>query len=140
MGTGRMGGGHSHGNRTSSTADATPASAGGFAALVPRDHAEAFIVRPSEDVFDIEANGRRMAYRFDGKHNYGPQYGGTVALHWSAPELVIETHPDGSAASFEEHYALSRDGKQLTWTLRSKSGPDAPAQEQNRVFVRRETK
>ncbi|HEY8011685.1 MAG TPA: hypothetical protein VIE67_11905 [Rudaea sp.] len=78
MGGHGMGGGRGgHGNHASSRDDSS-ASATASTSVMPREHAHALIIRPSDDVFDIEANGRRMAYRYDGKHNYGPQYGGTV--------------------------------------------------------------
>ncbi len=117
-GGGMGGGGHGtgggrggHGNNSSSNSDSS-AGANANTSVMPREHAHALIIRPSDDVFDIEANGRRMAYRYDGKRNYGPQYGGTVSLTWAAPELVIETHHD-AGGSFEEHYQLSPDGKKL---------------------------
>ena len=84
-GGGMGGGGHGtgggrggHGNNSSSNSDSS-AGANANTSVMPREHAHALIIRPSDDVFDIEANGRRMAYRYDGKRNYGPQYGGTVS-------------------------------------------------------------
>jgi hypothetical protein len=137
MGGHGMGGGRGgHGNHASSRDDSS-ASATASTSVMPREHAHALIIRPSDDVFDIEANGQRMAYRYDGKHNYGPQYGGTVSLTRAAPDLVIETHPDGGG-SFEEHYQLSPDGKKLTLRLRVQQTADGPVQETRRVFVRHE--
>ena len=131
-----MGGGHgSHGGHPSTSSDST-AGANVSTAIVPRENAHALIIRPSDDVFDIEANGRRMAYRYDGKYNYGPQYGGTIALSWAAPELVIETHPDGSTISIEEHYTLSADGKKLTLRMRTQQSADGSMRETRRVYVR----
>jgi hypothetical protein len=139
-GHGGMGGSHGdRGNRSASSSDSS-AGAAANTAIMPRDHARALMIRASDDVFDIEANGRRMAYRYDGKHNYGPQYGGTVALTWAAPELVIETHPDGGGGSIEEHYTLSPDGKKLTLLLRTQHAIDDSVQETRRVFVRRDAK
>lgn len=133
-GGGHMGGrgGHSHGapgTGSSSTSGANAASD----APVPRANAQALIIRQTDDVFDIEVNGQRMAYRFDGKHNYGPQYGGTVSLTWAAPEMVIETHPD-AGGSIEEHYTLAPDGKALTLVVRTQQG-DSTVREIRRVFV-----
>jgi len=137
MGGHGMGGSHGgHGDHSAASGDSTTGANLG-SAMVPRDHARALIIRPSDDVFDIEANGKRMAYRYDGKHNYGPQYGGTVALTWAAPELVIETHPDGGG-SVEEHYTLTPDGKKLTLLLRTQATVGGSVQESRRVFVRRD--
>ena len=134
MGGGSRGG---RGNNTPSSSSSTSAASGNVS-IVPREQAQALIIRPSDDVFDIEANGRRMAYRFDGKHNYGPQYGGTVAMTWSAPELVIETHPDGGGTSIEDHYSLSSDGKKLSLVIRNQRDTDGSVQQTRRVFVRRD--
>ncbi|MGH8121221.1 MAG: hypothetical protein ACREPT_00435 [Rudaea sp.] len=141
---GMGGGGHGfgggrggHRNHAASDDSGTSAAAGASTSIMPREHAGALIIRPSDDVFDIEANGRRMAYRYDGKHNYGPQYGGTVSVTWAAPELVIETHAD-AGGSFEEHYRLSADGKKLTLLLRAQPVAGGSVQETRRVYVRRE--
>ncbi|MGH6996307.1 MAG: hypothetical protein ACREES_11455, partial [Stellaceae bacterium] len=139
---GMGGGGHGFGGRgghrshSSSDSDSgTSAAAGASTSVMPREHAHALIIRPSDDVFDIEANGRRMAYRYDGRLNYGPQYGGTVKLTWTPPELVIETHPDGGG-SYEEHYQLSPDGKKLILRLRAQPVAGGDVQEIRRVYVR----
>ena len=56
-------------------------------------------------------------------------------LAWSAPDMMIETHPDGGGM-IEEHYTLSADGKQLTLHTRIQGAGEDTAHEVNRVFVR----
>ncbi len=133
-GGGGMGGGH-HGRHGQ---DATGANTGTNAVTSgnPRLHANALIIRQSEVVFDIAANGQRMAYRFDNRNNYGAPYGGTVTLTWSAPEMVIETHPDGGG-SIEEHYTLAPDSKRLTLRVREQKSGEDTAREFTRAFVRK---
>ena len=58
------------------------------------------------------------------------------SLTWSAPEMVIETHPD-SGGSIEEHYTLTPDGKKLTLRLRMQDAAADNAREVTRVFVRK---
>jgi hypothetical protein len=139
-GGGGMGGGHGmggHGNRGGGSGSAQNSSTNvEVSTSVPRLKAHALIIRQSDDVFDIDADGRRLAYRFDGKHNYGPVYGGTVSLSWSAPDMVIETHPD-SGGSIEEHYTLTPDGKKLSLRLRMQDAGADTAYEMARVFVRK---
>jgi hypothetical protein len=103
----------------------------------PRLHAHTLIIRQSEVVFDVAADGQRMAYRFDNRNNYGAPYGGTVTLTWSEPEMVIETHPDGGG-SIEEHYTLAPDSKRLTLHIREQKVGEDTAREFTRVFVRNE--
>jgi len=101
----------------------------------PRLQARTLIIRQSEVVFDIAADGARTAYRFDNRNNYGAQYGGTVTLTWSEPEMVIELHPDGGG-SIEERYTLAADGKQLRLSVRTQRAGEEAAHEFKRVFVR----
>ncbi len=135
-GMGGMGGGGHHGRHSQDTSDA---NAGTNAAVpaVPRLNAQALIIRQSDMVFDIDADGRRMAYRFDNRHNYGPIYGGTVTLTWTTPEMVIETHPD-TGGTIEEHYTLSPDGRKLTLRIHQQraGANDDDAHDITRVFVR----
>lgn len=132
-GHGGMGGGrHGHGAQDSTKSR----DAGAADALSdPRLHARTLIIRQSEVVFDIAADGARTAYRFDNRNNYGAQYGGTVALTWSEPEMVIELHPDGGG-SIEERYTLAADGKQLRLSVRTQRAGEEAAHEFKRVFVR----
>jgi hypothetical protein len=133
MGGGGMGGGH-HGRHSQG---ASSAGAGSNAATSgdPRLNAHTLIIRQSDVVFDIAADGQRVAYRFDNRNNYGAAYGGTVTLTWSEPEMVIETHPD-AGGSIEEHYSLSADGKRLTLRVREQAAGTDTAREIRRVFVR----
>lgn len=137
-GGGHMGGGHSGmgggGGRSHGAQSGTPLQVANPLAPVPRLDAQAMIIRQTDDIFDIEVNGQRMAYRFDGKHNYGPQYGGTVSLTWAQPEMVIETHPDGGG-TIEEHYTLAPDGSTLTMLARTERPGDSNVREIKRVFV-----
>jgi hypothetical protein len=139
MGGGGMGGGGmsggGHRGRHSQDAAGGNASTNVAASGDPRVHANALIIRQSEVVFDVAANGQRMAYRFDNRNNYGAPYGGTVTLTWSTPEMVIETHPDGGG-SIEEHYGLSADGKRLTLRIREQRSGEDTARETTRAFVR----
>lgn len=131
-GHGGMGGGH-HGH-------GAPYSNGGTTATVampgndPRLRAHTLIIRQSDTVFDIAADGQRTAYRFDNRNNYGQQYGGTVTLKWLAPEMSIETHPDGGGTIIE-HYTMSDDGKKMALEIRSEQA-DGTAREVRREFHR----
>ena len=126
-----MGGGH-HGR------GAPNASGGATAAAMPgndpRLHAHTLIIRQSDTVFDVAADGQRAAYRFDNRNNYGAQYGGTVTLKWLAPEMSIETHPD-NGGTIIEHYTLSDDGKKMALEIRSEQA-DGSAREIRREFHR----
>ena len=129
-GHGGMGGGHHHTNGTAGAAGGAGAAIGD-----PRINAHALTIRQSEVVFDIAANGKRTAYRFDNRNNYGAAYGGTVNLSWAAPEMVIETHPD-AGGSIEEHYSLSADGKKLTLRVHEQRAGSDSARDVTREFVR----
>jgi len=131
---GGMGGGsgrHGHGAQDSAKARDAAAT---DALPDPRLHARTLIIRQSEVVFDIAADGARTAYRFDNRNNYGAQYGGTVTLTWAEPEMVIESHPD-TGGSIEERYALAADGKQLRLSVRTQRAGEEAAHEFKRVFV-----
>jgi len=125
-----MGGGHHHTNGTAGAAGGAGAAIGD-----PRINAHALTIRQSEVVFDIAADGKRVAYRFDNRNNYGAAYGGTVNLSWAAPEMVIETHPD-AGGSIEEHYSLSADGKKLTLRVHEQRAGSDSAHDVSREFVR----
>ena len=129
---GMGGGGHHHSNGS-----APGAAGGGAIAAVadPRLSAHALTIRQSEVVFDVAADGKRTAYRFDNRNNYGAAYGGTVNLSWAAPEMVIETHPD-AGGSIEEHYSLSDDGKKLTLRVHEQRAGAETAHDVIREFVR----
>ena len=131
-GMGAGGGRHGHGAQDSARARDGAAT---DAPSDPRLHARTLIIRQSEVVFDIAADGARTAYRFDNRNNYGAQYGGTVMLTWSEPEMVIESHPDGGG-SVEERYTLAPDGKQLQLSVRKLLPGEEAAREFKRVFVR----
>lgn len=132
-GHGGRGGGR-HGHSPSDTA--TGSSAGAQNAQIdPRAHAHSLVIRQSDTVFDIAANGQRTAYRFDNRNNYGAAYGGTVTLTWEAPELVIETHPD-NGGTFAEYYTLSDDNKTLTLRIVTQTAGSDEEKETRRVFVR----
>jgi hypothetical protein len=134
-GHGGMGGGRHHGD-SSAGGGTHGGSASAGAAGDPRGAAQALTIRQSDVVFDVAADGgKRMVYRFDNRNNYGPDYGGTVSLTWSAPDLIIETHPDGGG-SVEERYTLSEDGKRLTQHIHEqRAGSDSP-RDFTREFVR----
>ena len=127
-----MGGGH-HGH-------GAPSAAGGATTTVampandPRLHAHTLIIRQSDTVFDVAADGQRSAYRFDNRDNYGQQYGGTVTLKWLAPEMSIETHADNGGTVIE-HYTLSDDGRKMALEIRSEQA-DGTAREVRREFHR----
>jgi len=131
-GHGGMGGGGHHGSRgmPNATAAATMTMPGND----PRLRAHTLIIRQSETVFDVAADGQRIAYRFDNRNNYGAHYGGTVTLKWSAPEMSIETHPD-NGGTVVEHYTLSDDGKKMALEIRSEQA-DGTASEVRREFHR----
>jgi len=131
-GHGGMGGGHHHSN---GSAPGAAASGGAVAVGDPRVSAHALKIRQSEVVFDVAADGKRTAYRFDNRNNYGAAYGGTVNLSWAAPEMVIETHPD-AGGSIEEHYSLSADGKKLTLRVHEQRAGSDTAHDVSREFVR----
>ena len=133
-GHGGMGGaGHHHAN---GSAPGTAGSGGAVAGVGdPRLSAHALTIRQSEVVFDIAADGKRTAYRFDNRNNYGATYGGTVNLSWAAPEMVIETHAD-AGGSVEEHYTLSADGKKLTLRVHEQRAGSETAHDVIREFVR----
>jgi hypothetical protein len=133
-GRGGMGGGGRHGHQPQSAASSGDAGGSG-APADPRLHARTLIIRQSDVVFDVAADGTRMAYRFDNRNNYGAPYGGTVNLTWAEPEMVIETHPDGGGV-IEEHYVLSRDGKRMSLDIRTQRAGEDTAHEIRRVFVR----
>ena len=140
-GGGGMGGGHGGmggGGRHHSANSASDATAGGGTAggvADPRASAHALTIRQSEVVFDIAADGKRTAYRFDNRNNYGAAYGGTVNLSWAAPEMIIETHPDAGGV-FEEHYSLSDDGRKLTLRVHEQRAGSDSARDVTREFVR----
>lgn len=138
MGGGRGGGAMGSGGRrhAGSPADASARESPPAAPADPRLNAQALTIRQSDVVFDVAADGgKRTVYRFDNRNNYGPAYGGTVALTWAAPEMVIETHPD-SGGSIEEHYTLSADGKKLTLRIHQQRAGADSAGDVTRVFVR----
>ena len=131
-GHGGMGGGHHHSN---GSAPGAGTNGGAVAVGDPRVGAHALTIRQSEVVFDVAADGKRTAYRFDNRNNYGAAYGGTVNLSWAAPEMVIETHPDAGGI-IEEHYALSEDGKKLTLRVHEQRAGADTAHDVTREFVR----
>ena len=127
-----MGGGGHHGRGTPDAGSgATTVSMPGND---PRLRAHTLIIRQSDTVFDVAADGQRAAYRFDNRNNYGAQYGGTVTLKWLAPEMSIETHPDNGGTVIE-HYTLSDDGKKMALEIRSEQA-DGTAREVRREFHR----
>jgi len=129
------GGGHHHSNGSAPGAAGGGAIAAVAAVADPRLSAHALTIRQSEVVFDVAADGKRTAYRFDNRNNYGAAYGGTVNLSWAAPEMVIETHPD-AGGSIEEHYSLSDDGKKLTLRVHEQRAGAETAHDVIREFVR----
>lgn len=133
-GGGHGGGGRHHGD--SSADSGARAGAQGSVGNDPRVAAQALTIRQSEVVFDVAADGgKRMVYRFDNRNNYGPDYGGTVTLTWSAPDMIIETHPD-AGGSVEERYTLSEDGKQLTQHVHEQRAGTDTSRDFTRMFVR----
>ena len=131
-GHGMGGGGHHHSSDNSNAASSTNAQ---NAPTDPRLHAHSLTIRQSDTVFDIAASGQRLAYRFDNRNNYGAPYGGTVTLTWEAPEMVIETHPDGGG-SIAEYYTLSDDGKKLNLRIVTQAAGSDNEREIRRTFVR----
>jgi hypothetical protein len=140
MGGGHGGGGGGRHHSGGSSGDSSGATASSTAVQgVPRIAAQALTIRQSDVVFDIAAaGGKRMVYRFDNRNNYGAEYGGTVTLTWSAPEMVIETHPD-AGGSVEEHYTLSDDGKKLSLRVHEQRAAADTTRDITRVFVRNGT-
>jgi hypothetical protein len=140
MGGGHGGGGGGRHHSGGSSGDSSGATASATAVQgVPRIAAQALTIRQSDVVFDIAADGgKRMVYRFDNRNNYGAEYGGTVTLTWSAPEMVIETHPD-AGGSVEEHYTLSGDGKKLSLRVHEHGAAADTTRDITRVFVRNGT-
>lgn len=139
-GGGGMGGGHGMGgggrhHSNSNGAAAETSGGGASAASDPRLSAHALTIRQSDVVFDIAADGKRTAYRFDNRNNYGAAYGGTVTLSWTAPDMIIETHPD-VGGSTEEHYSLSDDGNKLTLRVHEQRAGSDTARDVTREFVR----
>jgi hypothetical protein len=132
-GHGGMGGGH-HGRSQSDTASGSTANEQNVQPD-PRLHAHSLVIRQSDTVFDIAADGQRMAYRFDNRNNYGAPYGGTVTLTWEAPEMIIETHPD-NGGTIEEHYTLSADNQTLNLLMRTQSAGSDDVKEIRRAFAR----
>ena len=133
-GHGGMGGGGHHGGHGGQSANGSPSTTMTMSGNDPRLHAHTLIIRQSDTVFDIAADGQRTAYRFDNRNNYGQQYGGTVTLKWLAPEMSIETHPD-NGGTIIEHYTLSDDGKKLALEIRSEQA-DGTGREVRREFHR----
>jgi hypothetical protein len=131
-GGGGGGGGHHGQSGQSAPSNAEPV---GAPSMSLRVDAHELIIRQSDVVFDIAANGKRTAYRFDNHNNYGSAYGGTVQLTWSAPEMVIETHPD-AGGSIEEHYTLTPDGKKLTLLTRVQDPGNDNVRETRHEFER----
>jgi len=133
-GRGGMGGGGHHGSHGAPNASSGTSTAVNMPGNDPRLHAHTLIIRQSDTVFDVAADGQRAAYRFDNRNNYGAQYGGTVTLKWLAPEMSIETHPD-NGGTIIEHYTLSDDGKKMALEIRSEQA-DGSAREVRREFHR----
>jgi hypothetical protein len=138
-GGGHGGGGHGMGggghHRSSDNSNGASNANAQNSPTDPRLHAHSLTIRQSDTVFDIAASGQRLAYRFDNRNNYGAPYGGTVTLTWEAPEMVIETHPDGGG-SIAEYYTMSDDGKKLNLRIvRQNAGSDSES-EIRRTFVR----
>lgn len=135
-GHGMGGGGGRRHSGGSSPDGATQGTGAGIATVVPRTTAQALTIRQSEVVLDVAADGgKRMVYRFDNRNNYGPEYGGTVSLTWSTPDMIIETHPDGGG-SVEERYTLSEDGKRLTQHIHEERAGAGSGRDFTREFVR----
>jgi hypothetical protein len=126
-------GGH-HGGHSGPDSNGASAAAIGPAPN-PRLHAHTLVIRQSEVVFDIAADGQRQVYRFDNRNNYGAQYGGTVTLNWTSPEMTVDTHPDGGG-DIVERYTLSPDSQHLQLSISTQRlGSDA-ASEVKRQFDR----
>ena len=125
------GGGHHGGGRNAPNANGG-ASTMAMPGNDPRVQAHTLIIRQSDSVFDVAADGQRAAYRFDNRDNYGAKYGGTVTLKWLAPEMSIETHPD-TGGTVIEHYTLSDDGKKMALEIRTEQA-DGSAREIRREF------
>jgi hypothetical protein len=133
---GGMGGGGMHGgrgHRDSASGDAPAGSA--KANANPRRDAHMLVIRQSEVVFDIDADGQRMVYRFDNRRSNGTPAGSTVKLDWTSPDMVIDTKPQGGG-DISEHYSLSPDGQRLTLLMRMQAVGEDTAREIRRVFVR----
>lgn len=130
-GMGGGGGGHHGGGRNTPNANGS-ATTTAMPGNDPRVHAHTLIIRQSDSVFDVAADGQRTAYRFDNRNNYGAQYGGTVTLKWLAPEMSVETHPD-TGGTVIEHYTLSDDGKHMALEIRTEQA-DGSAREMRREF------
>jgi hypothetical protein len=128
---GGMHGGRGHRNPASGDAPATNAKANAN----PRRDAHTLVIRQSEVVFDIDADGQRMVYRFDNRRSNGTPAGSTVKLDWTSPDMVIDTKPQGGG-DISEKYSLSPDGKRLTLKMRVQAAGEDTAQEIDRVFVR----
>ena len=131
MGGGGMRGGRGHRNSAGGDAPAGNVKANAN----PRRDAHMLVIRQSEGVFDIDADGQRMVYRFDNRRSAGTPAGSTVKLDWAAPEMVIDTKPQGGG-DIAERYSLSPDGERLTLTMRVQSAGEDTAREIRRVFVR----
>lgn len=129
-----MGGGGHHGGHGRPNANGASSAAIAMPGNDQRLRAHTLIIRQSDTVFDIAADGQRTAYRFDNRNNYGQQYGGTVTLKWLSPEMSIETHPDNGGTVIE-HYTLSDDSKKMALEIRSEQA-DGTAREVRREFHR----
>ncbi len=101
----------------------------------PRLKADALIIRQSDVVFDIDADGARTPYRFDNRYHAGVPYAGKVTLTWAAPEMLIRTKSD-SGTNIEERYTLSADGKTLTLRIHEQGSDAQDTHDITRVFVR----
>ena len=138
-GGGHGGGGHGMGggghHRSADSSNGASTSNAPNSPTDPRLHAQSLIIRQSDTVFDIAADGQRMAYRFDNRNNYGAPYGGTVTLTWEAPEMVIETHPDGGG-TIAEYYTLSDDGRNLNLRIVTQGAGSDSEREIRRTFAR----
>ncbi|MGH8090131.1 MAG: hypothetical protein ACREO6_01615 [Rudaea sp.] len=135
-GMGGMGGGGMHGGRGHRDATSGDAPAGNAKANAnPRRDAHMLVIRQSEVVFDIDADGQRMVYRFDNRRSNGTPAGSTVKLDWAAPDMIIDTSPQGGG-DISERYSLSPDGKRLTLLMRVQAVGEDTAREIKRTFVR----
>ncbi|MBS0557964.1 MAG: hypothetical protein JSR27_11175 [Proteobacteria bacterium] len=129
---GGMHGGRSHRGGPSS---GNTAVADAKANANPRRDAHMLVIRQSEVVFDIDADGQRMVYRFDNRRSNGTPAGSTVKLDWISPNMRIDTKPQGGG-DIVEKYSMSPDGKKLILTMHVQSAGEDTAQEIDRVFVR----